>query len=209
MASTATRAKPARKKAATPRKKTAAARKPAPKTAARQKKEAKKDLAKTYNEFKEFEGQHYTGMRVGRSHKWNYDAGVWKETKITPDLWECTYAVTKRRAGKAPEGSGVPVGTEYHWYIMAHQNVRKLNANDYTTSLTGRKYKLAHKRADKNKWSTTAKTQRKRLVKMLQELIAQLEAEPVAKKYSFGTNKAVICLNYPILKCSANIFSEN
>jgi hypothetical protein len=186
MASTATSARPARKKATTTRKKAAAApRKPAKKTAARQKKEAKKDLAKTYNEFKEFEGQHYTGMRVGRSHKWNYDAGVWKETKITPDLWECTYAVTKRRAGKAPEGSGVPVGTEYHWYIMAHQNVRKLNANDYTTSLTGLKYKLAHKRADKNKWSATAKTQRKRLVKMLHELIAQLEAEPVPIEFEY------------------------
>ena len=29
--------------------------------------------------------------------------------------------VTKRRAGHAPEGSGVPVGTEYHWYIVAHR----------------------------------------------------------------------------------------
>jgi hypothetical protein len=94
----------------------------------------KKDLSKTYNEFKAFEGQQYTGMTVGRSHKWKYDAGDWKETKITPDLWEVSYAVTKRRAGRAPEGSGVPVGTEYHWYILAHQNVRKLNANDYTTA---------------------------------------------------------------------------
>ena len=32
---------------------------------ATKKKEAEKDLSKTYNEFKEFEGQHYTGMRVG------------------------------------------------------------------------------------------------------------------------------------------------
>src|SRR5215203_7019667 len=121
-------------------------RKPAAKKA-----EAKKDLSKTYNEYKNFEGQQYTGMKVGRSHKWYYDKGEWKETKITPDLWEISYAVTKRRAGKAPEGSGVPVGTEYHWYILAHQNVRKLNANDYTTTLTGLKYKLAHKRADKDK----------------------------------------------------------
>jgi hypothetical protein len=142
------------------------------------KKEAAKDLSATYNEFKEFEGQQYTGMKVGRSHKWYYDKGEWKETKITPDLWEISYAVTKRRAGKAPEGSGVPVGTEYHWYIMAHQNVRKLDANSYTTSLTGLKYKLAHKRADKDKWSVTARTQRKRLIKVLQELISQLEKEP-------------------------------
>src|SRR5215218_5408593 len=146
---------------------------------ASKKSEAGKDLSKTYNEFKQFEGAQYTGMKVGRSHKWYYDKGEWKETKITPDLWEVSYAVTKRRAGKAPEGSGVPVGTEYHWYILAHQNVRKLNANDYTTSLTGLKFKLAHKRADKEKWNTTAKTQKKRLVKLMQELITQLEKEAV------------------------------
>lgn len=149
------------------------------------KKEAEKDLSKTYNEFKEFEGQHYTGMRVGRSHKWHYDKGEWKERKITPDLWEISYAVTKRRAGHAPEGSGVPLGTEYHWYILAHQNVRKLNANNYTTSMTGLKYKLAHKRADKDKWSASAKAQRKRLVKLLQELIAQLEQEPVSLEIEY------------------------
>lgn len=150
----------------------------APATKQAKKKEVKKDLSVTYNEFKEFEGQQYTGMKVGRSHKWYYDKGTWKETKITPDLWEIEYAVVKRRAGKAPEGSGVPVGTEYHWYIMAHQNVRKLDANSYTTSLTGLKYKLAHRRADKDKWNVTARTQRKRLIRVLQDLIAQLEKEP-------------------------------
>src|SRR5215218_4486370 len=153
---------------------------------ASKKSEAGKDLSKTYNEFKQFEGHHYTGMKVGRSHKWNYDQGEWKETKITPDLWEISYAVTKRRAGHAPEGSGVPVGTEYHWYILAHQNVRKLNANDYTTSLTGLKFKIAHKRADKNKWSATAKTQRKRLIKLMQELIAQLEKDPVPLQIEYN-----------------------
>src|SRR5215210_4535666 len=122
-------------------------------------KEVQKDLAKSYNEFKEFEGKQYTGMRVGRSHKWYYDKGEWKETKITPDKWEFTYAVNKRRAGHAPEGSGVPVGTEYNWYIFAHQNVRKLDANRYTTSMTGIKYKLAHKRAENEKWSATDNAQ--------------------------------------------------
>jgi hypothetical protein len=38
----------------------------------------KKDLSKTYNEFKSFEGQQYTGMAIGRSHKWHYDKGDWK-----------------------------------------------------------------------------------------------------------------------------------
>jgi hypothetical protein len=147
-------------------------------TKKKQQKEADKDLSKTYNQFKEFEGQQYTGMKIGRSHKWYYDQGEWKETKVTPDLWTISYAVTKRRAGRAPEGSGVPVGTEYHWYILAHQNVRKLNANDYTTSLTGLKFKLAHRRADSDKWNISDKAQRKRLIKLLKDTIAQLEKAP-------------------------------
>jgi hypothetical protein len=137
--------------------------------------EIKKDISKTYNKYKDFEGKQYTGMKVGRSHKWYYDKGEWKEKKITPDKWEFTYAVNKRRSGRAPEGSGVPVGTEYHWYILAHQNVRKLDANNYTTSMTGMKYKLAHKRADKEKWSATDNAQRKLLIQALQESISQLQ----------------------------------
>ena len=128
-------------------------------TIQRKKNGIKKDISRTYNEYKQFEGKQYTGMKVGRSHKWYYDKGEWKEKKITPDKWEFTYAVNKRRAGHAPEGSGVPVGTEYHWYILAHQNVRKLDANNYTTSMTGLKYKLAHKRAEKEKWNSTDNTQ--------------------------------------------------
>jgi hypothetical protein len=148
-------------------------------TIQRKKNAIKKDISKTYNEYKEFEGKQYTGMKVGRSHKWYYDKGEWKEKKITPDKWEFTYAVNKRRAGHAPEGSGVPVGTEYHWYILAHQNVRKLDANNYTTSMTGLKYKLAHKRAEKEKWNATDNAQRKRLIQVLQELIGQLKSEMV------------------------------
>jgi hypothetical protein len=140
---------------------------------------AKKDISASYNKFKEFNGEHYTGMKVGRSHKWYYDKGEWKETKITPDLWQISYAVTKRRAGKAPEGSGVPTGTQYHWCILAHQMVGKLNANDYSTALTGFKYKVSHKRADKDKWGTTVKTQRKRLIKFLQDMIMQLNQDPI------------------------------
>jgi len=161
----------------------------------------KKDLSASYDEVKNFEGQQYTGMKVGRSHKWNYDKGEWRETKITPDLWEISYAVTKRRAGKAPEGSGVPEGTEYHWYILSHQFVKKLNANDYSTSMSGLKFKLAHKRYDKAKWSTTEATQRKRLVKLLKEMISQLEAEPIAIEFEYKGDKykgeafplAIIC----------------
>jgi len=140
------------------------------------------DAAKTYNQFKVFEGKKYTGMRVGGRHKWYYEKGEWKETKVAPDRWEFSYAVPKRRAGHAPAGSGVPVGTEYHWYILAHQNVRKLDANTYTTALTGLKYKLAHKRAGKDTWSASDQAQRRHLIKILQEMIDDLTADmPVEK----------------------------
>src|SRR5438874_830352 len=135
------------------------------------------DVAATYDAFKEFEGRRYTGMRVGRGHKWNYDPGVWTEKKVTPDQWEIHYAVTKRRVGKAPEGSGVPVGTGYHWYILAHQNVTKLNANEYTTSMTGMKFKLAHRRADKGVWSASVQAQRRHLIKILKQVGEDLERE--------------------------------
>ena len=99
--------------------------------------------------------------------------------KVTPDKWEFSYAVTKRRAGHAPEGSGVSVGTEYHWYILADQVVKKLDANNYSTSMTGLKYKLAHKRQDKDEWSTRDQAQKERLIAILKEMITQLETDPV------------------------------
>ena len=140
----------------------------------------KKDISKSYNQFKEFQGKNYTGMKVGRTHKWYYDKGEWKEKKVTPDKWQFSYNVTKRRAGNAPEGSGVPVGTEYNWYILANQNVKKLDANNYTTSMIGLKYKLAHKRADRNNWSLSDNAQRKRLIEILEALIENIKMEMVS-----------------------------
>lgn len=45
--------------------------------------------------------------------------------------------------------------------------VEKLDADTYITSLTGLKYKLAHKRAGNEKWSALPPTQRKHLVRFL------------------------------------------
>jgi hypothetical protein len=152
------------------------------KAKAGKKKKAKKDIAASYNAFKEFEGKQYTGMQIGRSHAWYYDKGEWKETKVSPEKWEIEYKVVKRRKGKAPEGSGVPVGTEYHWYILAHQTAVKLDANSYDTNMTGLKFKLAHKRADHDKWNISEATQRKHLIGILQEFIAELEKKPMEMK---------------------------
>src|SRR5438105_1931992 len=133
----------------------------------------------SYDKFKEYQGKRYTGMQIGRGHKWQYDAGQWIEKKVTPDKWEFEYSVVKRRKGRAPEGSGAPIGTAYSWYILARQIVTKLDANSYTTEMAGVKYKLAHKRADKATWSASERAQRKRLVHILREMIDEIERQPV------------------------------
>jgi hypothetical protein len=138
---------------------------------------AKKDVAASYNEFKEYQGHLYKGVTIGRGHKWYYDKGEWKDRKVTPDKWTIDYAVTKRRAGHAPEGSGAPVGTEYRWLILAHQDVKKLNADDYSTHMHGLKFKISYRSAKTGKWSASDKGERKRIIAFLQETIKELEKE--------------------------------
>jgi len=148
----------------------------------------KKELS-SYDAMKTFQGQFYKGMRVGGHHKWYYDQGEWKETKKTPDLWEFRYQVKKRRAGKAPKGSGVPIGTEYHWLILGHQTVQKLDANVYNTEMTGLKYKVAYKKANQEKWSNSIKSQRKRVIDLLQHVLLQLKKEELQEEKLKVTKK--------------------
>lgn len=89
-----------------------------------------------YNALKSFNGQVYSGMAVGGSHTWNYDQGVWKETKTEPDLWKIDFETKKRRAKNAPENSGAMVGTEYHWLVVAHQVGCKRIVRDTTDSVS-------------------------------------------------------------------------
>jgi hypothetical protein len=142
-------------------------------------------VAKSYDVFKSYDGKQYTGMKVGGSHKWYYDKGVWKDKKITPDIWEINFAVTKRRAGKAPRGSGAAVGTGYHWYIMAHQTVMKLNADDYSTVMSGLKFKLAHKRAAGKSWSNSAAKRRTELIDYFEGMIRQLKQKPIEIEFDY------------------------
>ena len=48
--------------------------------------------------------------------------------------------------------------------------------------MTGLKYKLAHKRIGREKWSSTDNAQRKRLIQILQELIDQLKMEEMVEE---------------------------
>jgi len=84
-----------------------------------------------YDDLKEFEGEEYTGMSVGGEHSWIYPHGLWRERKVAPDRWEFTFTSLKERERSAPEVSGVPPKTQYHWYILAHQRVRKIDQDTF------------------------------------------------------------------------------
>jgi hypothetical protein len=133
-----------------------------------------------FDDEKEFKGQSYTGMPVGRSHHWNYPNGDWEETKVTPDLWKIRFRSLKSRQTPAPEGSGVPLNTAYHWFIMADQQVTKTTKDDYQTEMQGLKFKIGHKRPYWKKWSygcADQLTYRQKLINALQSTLQQLRLE--------------------------------
>ncbi|UCE13670.1 MAG: hypothetical protein JSV04_00510, partial [Candidatus Heimdallarchaeota archaeon] len=70
---------------------------------------------KEYNALKEYNGQNYTGMKVGGSHNWNYRNGNWKETKVSPYKWKFEFLCKKYRIHQAPIGTGAINNTKYHW----------------------------------------------------------------------------------------------
>lgn len=139
-------------------------------------------MAESYDVAKTWQGRRYTGMKVGRGHKWDYD-GRWEERKLGPDLWEFSFRATKSRKGRgAPEGSGAPVGTEYHWFFApTSQTVRKLDANTYETHLEGFKWKIGFRPATSKswdyEWAKTGETARQRAIRALEQTLADLKAD--------------------------------
>jgi hypothetical protein len=145
---------------------------------------APNDDAVAYDDIKQFNGRTYTGMSVGGRHVWEYPNGLWDERKSAPDRWDFTFSSIKRRMRSAPEGSGVPPGSQYHWYILAHQRVRKLDSDAYETFMEGVKYKVAHKRPHWRAWSSEYpgnRTEREVLIAILEEQLARLKEEDCIK----------------------------
>jgi len=131
-----------------------------------------------YDDLKEFAGEEYSGMAVGGEHSWIYPNGLWRERKVAPDRWEFTFSSIKERERPAPQGSGAPPKTLYHWYLLAHQRVRKVDADTYTTFMSGLKYKVAHKRPQWRKWSSQypgQESEQERVIAILEETLSGLK----------------------------------
>ena len=106
----------------------------------------KRETKSTFDTLKTFNGQKYTGMRVGGEHHWNYQNTEWEETKTEPDRWNIRMTSIKSRKVSAPEGSGAPLGTQYDWFLVGRQVVEKINKDEYKTVFEAHKYKLGYKK---------------------------------------------------------------
>ena len=139
--------------------------------------------AVAFDDLKIHNGRRYTGMPVGGRHEWLYPDGLWQEQKVAPDVWRFRFSAVKHRTQAAPFNSGAPRGAQYHWYLMAHQRVRKLDDDSYHTLMQGVKHKIAHKRPHWRKWSTSYPDQegeRARVIAVLEDTLRRLRADEVA-----------------------------
>lgn len=130
-----------------------------------------------YEDAKEHAGQSYRGMNVGGVHQWTYPDGKWTERKVTPQRWDVAFTSLKRRRRNAPDGSGAEVGSGYHWLVVAHQWVGKLDANTYATHLEGSKHLLAFRKPGWQGWTTQQRghtSARLKAIAALEELIEEL-----------------------------------
>jgi hypothetical protein len=62
--------------------------------------------------------------------------------------------------------------------------------------MTGLKFKLAYKCADKETWSAKAPTQRKHLIKFLRDMADHLEKEPIHLEFEYEGKE----LDRPLIK---------
>lgn len=131
-----------------------------------------------FDSLKDYKGKTYTGMKIGKSHLWNYTDGKWFETKTAPDRWKIKFDSIKTRTHQAPVNSGAKVQTKYHWYIIADQIATKLDANSYMTSMSGVKFKIGHKRP---KWKTFSYnypeqlSYKQHVIKILEHILKKLK----------------------------------
>lgn len=92
------------------------------------------------------EGKPYLGAPILQKHSWVYQDARCDEVKVSPDSWLTRLVSVKRRVKDAPEGSGCPDGTSYHWMWVGDQIATKIGKDSYETDLKVLKFKIGHKR---------------------------------------------------------------
>ena len=133
-----------------------------------------------YDDLKMYKNRPYTGMEIGKSHLWDYKNGKWFETKIAPDKWTIKFDSLKTRTHIAPQNSGAGFHSQFHWYIIADQIATKMDANSYTTSMKGIKFKVGHKRPYWKTFSYNYPEQipyKERIIQILEDTINRLKSE--------------------------------
>lgn len=131
-------------------------------------KNAKKAKAISLNEF---EGAPYAG--VPNSLKWHYGKGNWNESRRSSKCWDISYETIVLKAFESD--LKLPVDSEHHSYILAHQKLIKTRNNTYKVKLEGLKFKLAHKIAGEN-WNTNSSSRKNELIRVLKQVLNDLEA---------------------------------
>lgn len=129
-------------------------------------------------------GGTYTGMRIGGEHHWRYTDARWHEWKTTPDRWDLRFSAKKLRRTQAPEFSGAEPNTLYHWLIIGHQRVRKVDADTYQTLLEATKFKIAHKRPKWRTWNTQYDgnpSARQNTIKALEQVLDELRTAELTR----------------------------
>jgi hypothetical protein len=148
------------------------------------KKRGKKAVA---DPFTEMEGMPYTGTL--NKQRFTTGKSTWDESRRNEKTWDILFETV---AVKPFEGAvELPVGSEHHSYVLAHQTLVKTRKNTYSLKLQGIKFKLAHKQAG-GSWNANALARKNQLIKILKTALHELEMghgqAPAISKKTYGAN---------------------
>ena len=118
----------------------------------------------------EFEGKPYNGFPISKS--WTLGKSDWKESRRGIKTWDISFEADATT--NTENDLSLPIGSEFHSYILAHQKIVKTHKNAYKLKIQGIKFKLAHKLRDEN-WSATSQHQKKNLIQILKDVLKDLE----------------------------------
>lgn len=130
----------------------------------------RKKRKKEVSLFQEVEGLPYTG--VPNQLEWTVQKGDWIEKPRNEKTWDvlAEFALTKSFESE----NELPVGSEYHTYIVAQQTLIKSRKNTWKIKLEGKKVKLGQKISG-SALKGNAESRRKDMIKFLKELLSELE----------------------------------